>query len=263
MADVFHGVSDRPWIFRGLLPTLGIDPGERPRMRLATHTRGDGERAALLVHGVAALHRTWHAVEDTLVERGYRVIGVDLRGHGRSPRGEYSMEALRQDLVDTLPAGADLVMGHSIGCVALSQALDHLRPDRAVYIDPAFWIPPMPEEGARRLRRVLATADAAQVRELHPRWSEQDVRIELEGFAAADPEFLTWTGREVAGVDNFPKAAEVPTLAVIAGEGSPIGSDGARTLAERGFTVRTIEGAGHCVHRDDLPGLLSTLEGWI
>lgn len=39
MADVFHGVSDRPWIFRRLLPTLGIDPGERPRMRLATHPR--------------------------------------------------------------------------------------------------------------------------------------------------------------------------------------------------------------------------------
>ena len=232
-------------------------------MRLATHTSGGGDRTALLVHGGTALYRTWHAVEEVLVRRGYRVVGVDLRGHGRSPRGEYSTEALRQDLVDTLPVGADLVMGHSIGCVALSLALDHLCPDRAVHVDPAFRIPPLPDGAGERMREVFATADAAQVRELHPLWSDEDVRIELEGFAAADPDFHTWVGEHVAGTDNFPKTAEVPSLAVIAGVGSPIGPEGARILADRGFTVRTVEGAGHCVHRDDLPGLLTALDGWI
>lgn len=232
-------------------------------MRLATHSSGDGERTALLVHGGAALHRTWHAVEGELLRRGYRVTGVDLRGHGDSPRGPYSMEELRQDLVDTLPPGADLVVGHAIGCVLLSLALDQLRPVRAVYVDPAFRVPPLPAGAAERMRELFASADAARVRELHPLWSEEDVRIELAGFAAADPGFHAWVYREVAGRDHFPKTAEVPSLAVVAGVGSPIGPEGARTLEERGFTVRTVEGAGHCVHRDDLPGLLTALDGWI
>lgn len=232
-------------------------------MRLATHTSGTGERLALLVHGGTSLHRTWHAVEDRLVRRGYRVTGVDLRGHGDSPRGEYTAEALRQDLIDTLPTAAELVVGHAIGCLALSLALDHLRPARAVYVDPAFRVPPQPEGASDRLRAVLSSADADQVRELHPGWSDEDVRIELAGFAATDPDFHAWVTDHLAGVDNFPKAAEVPSLAVIAGVGSPIGPEGARTLAERGFTVRTVEGAGHNVHRDDLPGLFAALDGWI
>ncbi|MFE9245218.1 alpha/beta fold hydrolase [Nocardiopsis sp. NPDC006938] len=232
-------------------------------MRLATHTSGTGERLALLVHGGTSLHRTWHAVEEELLRRGYRVLGADLRGHGASPRGAYTVEALRQDLVDTLPAGADLVLGHSLGCLALSLALDHLRPARAVYLDPAFRVPPQPEGAGHRLRTVLATATAERVRELHPRWSDQDVRIALEGFAATDPDFHTWVIDHVAGVDNFPKTAEVPSLAVVAGVGSPIGAEGARILAERGFTVRTVEGAGHDLHRDDLPGLLAALDGWV
>ena len=232
-------------------------------MRLATHTRGNGERTALLVHGAFSLHRTWHAVEDELVRRGYRVVGVDLRGHGASPRGDYSTEALRQDLVDSLETGADLVMGHSLGCLALSLALDHLRPARAVHVDPAFRVPPLPDGSEERVREAFATADAARVRELHPRWSDEDVRIELEGFAATDPGFLTWVVAEVMGADHVPKAAEVPSLAVLADLGSPTGPEGARVLTERGFTVRTVEGAGHCVHRDDLPGLLTALDGWI
>lgn len=232
-------------------------------MRLATYSSGEGDRTALLVHGAASLHRTWHAVEDELLGRGYRVIGVDLRGHGRSPRGEYSFEALRQDLVDSLPVGADLAVGHSIGCVALSLALEHLRPSRAVYVDPSFRIPVPPEGAAERMREVFADADADRVRELHPRWSDADVHLELDGFAAFDPAFHDWVFAEVCGDDHYPKAPEVPTLAVLAREGSPIGPEGGAVLRERGFTVRTVEGAGHCVHRDDLPGLVTALDGWI
>ncbi|MFE1170391.1 alpha/beta fold hydrolase [Nocardiopsis sp. NPDC058789] len=232
-------------------------------MRLATHTSGAGDRRAVLVHGGTSLHRTWHGVEAELLRRGYQVTGVDLRGHGASPRGTYTVEALRQDLVDTLRPGAELVMGHSIGCLALSLALDHLRPGRAVHVDPAFRIPPQPEGASERLSVAVATADADRVRELHPGWSDEDVRIELAGFAATDPDFHTWVIDHVAGEDHFPKTAEVPSLAVIAGVGSPIGVEGARVLAERGFTVRTVEGAGHHVHRDDLPGLLAALDGWI
>jgi hypothetical protein len=58
-------------------PEKGFD------MRLATHTSGDGDRTALLVHGASSPHRTWHAVEDVLLRRGYGTLvrGVNGRAH--------------------------------------------------------------------------------------------------------------------------------------------------------------------------------------
>ncbi len=41
---------------------------------------------AVLVHGVTGWHRTWWRVGPALAERGWRVVAVDQRGHGRSPR---------------------------------------------------------------------------------------------------------------------------------------------------------------------------------
>lgn len=59
-------------------------------MQLHTREWGTGDRTALLVHGIMSDSRTWRRVGPALAERGYRVLAVDLRGHGRSPRGEYT-----------------------------------------------------------------------------------------------------------------------------------------------------------------------------
>ncbi|MEU4129336.1 hypothetical protein [Streptomyces wuyuanensis] len=37
----------------------------------------------------------------------------------------------------------------------------------------------------------------------------------------------------------------------------------ARALVSRGFALRTVKGAGHAVHRDDVDGFMASLEGWI
>jgi pimeloyl-ACP methyl ester carboxylesterase len=85
-------------------------------MRLKTHELGAGDRTAVLVHGIMASSETWCRVAPALVERGYRVVMPDLRSHGDSPRGDaYSAELFAADLVDTLPRGADLALGHSLG----------------------------------------------------------------------------------------------------------------------------------------------------
>lgn len=57
-------------------------------MKLNTREWGTGDRLALLVHGIMSDHRSWRSVGPALAGRGYRVIAVDLRGHGASPRGE-------------------------------------------------------------------------------------------------------------------------------------------------------------------------------
>lgn len=104
-------------------------------MRLHTTSWGSGDRIALLVHGMMADHRTWRRVGPALAERGYRVIAVDLRGHGRSGRAagpeEYRPEDHADDLVETLPAGAEVAVGHSLGGLVLARALGRLASRRA------------------------------------------------------------------------------------------------------------------------------------
>ena len=231
-------------------------------MRLHTYENGIGDRTALLIHGGMSDHRTWHAVEAHLIGLGYRVLGVDLRGHGRSPRGDYGVEALGQDLVDSLPTGADLAIGHSMGGLALSLAVDRLRPARAVYSDPAFAFAGIAEGTVQVMRETVAEATAESIREMNPRWSEADIEAELAGFAAFDPAFFAVIEEASTG-ERLPKEPVVPSLVQLADPSFTIGAEDARLLAERGFTVRTVEGAGHCVHRDDLPGFLSSLDGWL
>ncbi|MGW9347000.1 alpha/beta fold hydrolase [Nocardiopsis flavescens] len=232
-------------------------------MNLETYTTGTGETTALLVHGAGAGAGTWHALAPALVERGYRVVSVDLRGHGRSPRGGYSVQALGDDLADSLPAGADLALGHSVGGLALALAVERLTPLRAVYLDPAFRMPPLPADAGERMRRVFETADAAHVRVMNPRWSDLDVEQELAGFAACDPEFYTFVAAEVAGRDLLPDKAHVPSLVLRARDAITVDGRAAAELAERGFDVHQVAGAAHCIHRDNLPGLLSGLDAWL
>jgi pimeloyl-ACP methyl ester carboxylesterase len=67
---------------------------------------GDGAAAplALLIHGVTSSSRTWWRVAPVLVRRGYRVLAVDLRGHGESPPvGEgLALDDLTDDVLTTL-----------------------------------------------------------------------------------------------------------------------------------------------------------------
>jgi pimeloyl-ACP methyl ester carboxylesterase len=96
-------------------------------VRLATQSWGDGAHQArgpdgrdgddsgpaaplaLLIHGVTSSSRTWWRVAPELVQRGYRVLAVDLRGHGSSPRvGEaLALGDLTADVLATLRADAD------------------------------------------------------------------------------------------------------------------------------------------------------------
>lgn len=230
-------------------------------MKLNVHERGTGDKVALLIHGALSDHRTWHAVEDHLVGLGYRVVAPDLRGHGRSPRGAYSPDLLAADLVENLPAGADVAIGHSMGGLALAHAVERLRPARAVYSDPGFLLRNVPAAATAGMRRMVAGATAGSVRAMNPRWSEEDVAAELAGFALFDPEFLTAT--EEFAQDYLPEAPVVPSLVQLSDPSLCVDAQGAALLERRGFEVRVVPQAGHCIHRDDLPGFLKSLAGWI
>lgn len=91
---------------------------------------GQGDRLAVLLHGLGATGAVWHGVARALARRGWRWMAPDLRGHGRSPHGGpfgYGMHAA--DLAGLLAAedpGATVLLGHSFGGVVAALAASGL-----------------------------------------------------------------------------------------------------------------------------------------
>ncbi|WP_327372854.1 alpha/beta fold hydrolase [Streptomyces sp. NBC_01216] len=235
-------------------------------MRLHTTTWGSGDRIALLVHGIMSDHRTWRRVGPALAERGYRAVGVDLRGHGASGRAErpeeYTPWDHADDLVETLPARAELAIGHSLGGLALAYAVERLAPRRAVYADPA-WHLPAGEEGYRpELFTQGKSLTRDHIRILNPRWAAEDLDIETETIRLWDERTAHGLVPSV-GADLWPVKPAVPSLVLLADPSVLVRPEDARTLEERGFRVRSIAGAGHTLHRDDFDGFMTALDEWI
>ncbi|PWK65042.1 alpha/beta hydrolase family protein [Streptomyces sp. CG 926] len=231
-------------------------------MHLHTQTWGEGDRVALLIHGIMADHRTWRRVGPALADHGYRVIAVDLRGHGASGRGAYSPELFADDVVETLPTGAELAIGHSLGGLTLSLAVDRLRPARAVFSDPAFHLSAPADGFGPELLAQFKTATKEQIQAMSPRWEEVDVDIELETLALWD-ERTALSLAPLVGADLMPPAPMVPSLVQLADPSTLITRERAQLLKSRGFEVRSVAGAGHTIHRDDFDGFMASLEGWL
>ncbi len=95
---------------------------------------GDGLPLLLCIHGYAQNAHSWDFTALALRDR-YRVLAVDLRGHGDSqwaPDGDYSTEAYLGDVeafVEAVAPGPLVVVGLSLGgTLAYSYAATH--PDR-------------------------------------------------------------------------------------------------------------------------------------
>jgi hypothetical protein len=80
-------------------------------------TEGHGPIRVALVHGVVGSALGWHdlvAAARAADPGRHTFLLPDLRGHGDSARADrYRMTDIAGDLVETLPAGLDCVVGHS------------------------------------------------------------------------------------------------------------------------------------------------------
>lgn len=234
-------------------------------MQLFTREWGQGDRHAVLVHGVMSDSRNWRRVGPVLADRGYHVLAVDLRGHGHSPRADaYSAELMAQDIVDTVPAEPELVMGHSLGGLTVSLAVERLQPERVVYVDPAFSCP-----AANAIQRLLAPAflrtlarqSAARIARRNPRWDPADVEIEVETFRAFDRAAIPTVLQP--SVMRAPTVMMAPSMVMLADNSYLVKPDVAAGLSEAGFEVRVVPGSGHVINRDDHDGFMRALDGWI
>lgn len=236
-------------------------------MRLAVHESGTGSRTALLVHGLMSDHRAWHRVSARLGELGYRVVAVDLAGHGRSPRSRrYSPQAWADDVVESvapvLAGPPDLVMGHSLGGLVASLVAERLAPRAAVYVDPAFAFPGGPRGVALKALFALAPRPSrASLVRWNPKWDPADIEIELATLA-------DWDKRTILGLANTrrlmpPERLVAPSLVVLAERSWLISDDVAARLAAQGMVVTRIPGTGHTVFRDEHHDFMTVVEGWL
>lgn len=104
--------------------------------RLAYTEHGSGDRIVVLLHGLLFNQKLMTPLAEHLSRRGYRVVTLDLLGHGESDRPremwKYSMTAFGEQvigLLDHLGAESAVVGGLSLGANAALEAAA-LAPDR-------------------------------------------------------------------------------------------------------------------------------------
>lgn len=258
---------------------------------------GAGGRLALLIHGVTSSSRTWWRVAPELARRGYRVLAVDLRGHGASPGiGEgLALNDLTADVLETLradgePAGVDpgpggragaavidLVVGHSLGALV---ALDLLAREpglarRLVLEDPpgptgVDWTA-MAEGIEADGRRARAEPDAMR-RELaasNPAWGPEEVDRRLADLAACDSGGVAAAlGRTTAfDLPGLATAIRIPTLLVVGLEdlGSALVGPDRKALVDAlaGHVAFEALDAGHNLHREAFESFMDVLNRWL
>ncbi len=96
------------------------------------HAQPRKKSAILLFHGITAYAGPYELLVKPLVNRGFTVYGLDLRGHGLSDgiRGDYpSRERLVKDLCEAVSFVKErheqvILLGHSLGVLSSIIALD-------------------------------------------------------------------------------------------------------------------------------------------
>lgn len=248
---------------------MPLATAEGARIHWAEAGRADAP-ALVLLHGVGADHHLFDAVTP-LLAADFRVIGIDLRGHGQSgaSEGDYTMKLLAEDVLAVMDAAGierAHVCGVSLGgMVAMRLAL--LAPERigrlllcctSAYMGPEFW-------GARvkavREQGLEGIADAAVSKVLsadyaaaHPDY----VRSARDKLAAMSVTGYTGCGAAIRDMDLL---GELPGLAmpvlVMAGardEATPFRGHGDRILAAvpRARAIEFPTGHWACVEDPDL-----------
>lgn len=120
-------------------------------LRLAYTDWGGSDRNIVLLHGLRSSRQTWDMVAP-LLRRRWRVLALDMRGHGESdnPANGYDIPAFASDLhgfLAALEVRNPLLVGHSLGASVVAEyGKTHPSVPRGlVFVDGIMPPPPPPE----------------------------------------------------------------------------------------------------------------------
>lgn len=211
---------------------------------------GDGDRTAVLIHGLLGSSESWWRVGQALAAAHYRVLAVDLPGHGRSPRDlELTVDRAAAAVVDTISdrvgLAPDLVVGHSYGGTILAAALPALRACRAVVVDAPTSTPGGHDREVARARydemRRARTVD--QLLATRPYYGARDAEVEARAARHFDPETAAAASSAPGGSWPLPAG----TIVIRPDPSLDVSDEEADHLRERGVVVVDIPGAAHTV----------------
>jgi len=250
-------------------------------MILNTVEMGEGTPLVLL-HGLFGAARNWGGIQKRLATR-HRVLAMDLRNHGESPRAEgMGHAATARDVAETLrhrgiPRAA--VLGHSLGGkVAMALALRHGEMvSRLVVADIAPVRYPPALRGYVAAMRALALTEGLTRREadaaLEGAIPEAGIRaflLQSLDFAATPPRWglgLPEIHAAMPEIEDFNLTGryEGPTLVIAGGRSTYIQPEH-HPLFQRLFpTARfaTIAGTGHWLHAEKPNEFIALLEPFL
>jgi pimeloyl-ACP methyl ester carboxylesterase len=234
-------------------------------MKLHTTEWGLGERTAVLLHGMQGSTQDWWQVGPELARRGYRVVAVDLPGHGHSPPLPGATAEQAAELVlAALPPAPALAMGHSMGGIMLAAIADRLAPWGAVYVDAPFVVPAFGNRLflSATYKMVKRGRTVEALRRDRPGWTERDREAAVEAARLWDVATAVDLCLDASGRDVTPDPA-VPSLLVLADPSEYVPAADAERLAAAGFEVRTVPGAAHDVWYGCFEPFIDALDGWI
>jgi pimeloyl-ACP methyl ester carboxylesterase len=219
-------------------------------VRLQTEITGTGKRTAVLLHGMMGSSESWWRVAPLLAACGYRVLALDLPGHGLSPRDpELTVERAAAAAVDTVraaaPSGVAVAIGHSFGGLVLSAAAPRLSPGLAVYVDAPFasrggWDRDE-VRGEYEADRAARTVDG--LRTTRSYYSDRDCIVEGRAAERFDPDTAAAVAAAAGG--SWPPAPG--SIVVRADPSAYVPADAAADLEARGVSVRSVPGAAHAL----------------
>lgn len=211
---------------------------------------GSGDRVAVLLHGMMGSAESWWRVSRALAAGGYRVLALDLPGHGGSPRDPgLTVECAAQAVVDTVrlagTASPDVAIGHSLGGVVLAAASTDLGarltvlvdaiPVIAGGIDPSTLVPDYERSRAARTDPAFLASRSG--------YGPRDVEVEARAALRFDPATTAPLTSGPARSWSLPEGSVV----VRARPSAYVTDHAADDLRSQGIAVRDVPGAGHSI----------------
>jgi pimeloyl-ACP methyl ester carboxylesterase len=244
----------------------------RPEGRLAYDDTGGVGPLVVAIPGMGDLRSEYRFLAPVLVRAGFRVVTMDLRGHGDSDATFTDVEraSVGDDLLallEELGGGPAHLIGCSFGAAAAVWAAAH-APERVLtvtLIGPFVQDHPTPAWQRIGMRLMLARpwgarAWAAWFAKLHVKARPDDFGAHVAGLRAslADPRRLAAVramGRtSTAAIDPLLDGLAAPTT-VVMGTADPDFADPAAEAAaiarRTGGSVVLVDGAGHYPHVED------------